>query len=184
MTNLTPTITSNWQQEKGSLPYFFHTDPYVEEYIAPEFKILSENETAEVKQYLKFDRKIVEKLEMCHSVWQFHLIEQLSTTSLISDLNAKQELYHLTNPLTVFLTYPFTKTVAIKLYPISRKWKNGKVEHLYSVGYLFWQIARIYAKLYKEHWEDVGICEYGLSDLCFEDCYIDDKGMVNLFMGS
>jgi len=176
--------TTNWTKGQGVLPYFFRQDPFIEEYIEPEFKILTTNESLEVKQYLKFERKFVQKLEMCHSVWQFHLIENLATTNLISDLNGKNELTDLTTPLTVYLTYPFTSVVSLKIYPISRKWKNGKVERLFTVGYLFWQIARMYAKLYQTHWGEIGVYEFGLSDLHFEDCFIDDNGKVSLFIGS
>ncbi|MEL6925750.1 MAG: hypothetical protein AAFO94_17020 [Bacteroidota bacterium] len=174
----------NWKQGRGVLPYFFHQDPFKDEFIEPEFKILNTNETLEVKQYLKLQRNIVEKLEMCHSVWQFHLMDKLPTTHLISDLNGKQELSKITTPLTVYLSYPFTKVVSVKLYPISRKWKNGKVERLFTVGYLFWQIARVYAQIYQAHWGEAGVYDFGLSDLHFEDCYIDDQGKVSLFIGS
>ncbi|HHH49432.1 MAG TPA: hypothetical protein ENK52_00460 [Saprospiraceae bacterium] len=174
----------DWVQSKGALPYYYHLNPFTETFLQPEFRILSDNESIEVKQYLQFDRKIVEKLEMCHSVWQFHLINNLESTHLINDLNAKNSLEKLKQPITIYLTYPFTKVVELKLNPIIRKWKNGKTESFFSVGYIFWQVANVYASLYKNHWEEIGIKEHGLSDLYFEDCFIDSNGKASLFIGS
>lgn len=173
----------NWLEEKGALPYYYHQVPYSDNFEAPDFEVLSAEASTQIKADLKGDRRIIEKVEMCHSVWQFHLLESLESTHLITDLRGKERLKLRSKKLTVFLTYPFQRVVRVTLSPICRRWKNDKIEYFYTVGYLGWQIAKVYGELYRNHWQVVGIHDYGLSDLFFEDFYIDSEGKASLFMG-
>ena len=176
--------TLDWIQDKGVVPYYFRIDPYSEDFENPEFRILTVNETLEVKQYLQLPREIVERLEMCHSIWQFQFINNLESTHLISDHQGKTVLRGFNGPLKVYLQYPFSRVVELTINPICRRWNNGKTESFITVGYIFWQIAKTYAKIYKDQWREVGIQDFGLSDLYFEDCFIDDQGKASLFIGS
>ncbi|MEM6265788.1 MAG: hypothetical protein AAGI38_25020, partial [Bacteroidota bacterium] len=92
-------------------------------------------------------------------------------------------------PLQVFATYPFSKPLAIEIYPYGYTWvmdskATHQAENQFSVGYILWQISRAYADIYENNWEHVGIWGHEFMDLAFNSIKFQSGNIALLNLDS
>jgi len=81
-------------------------------------------------------------------------------------------------PITITLDYPLSRAVTITIKPYEL---HG---HKYmDLGYVLWQVAKQYQRIYKQH-KRYGVWGHMLDDLWFERLMIKKNGQAELFIGS
>jgi hypothetical protein len=81
-------------------------------------------------------------------------------------------------PITITLDYPLSRAVTITVKPYQIHGCK-----FMDLGYVLWQIAKQYQRIYKEH-KRYGVWGHMLDDLWFERLTIDKNGQAELFIGS
>jgi hypothetical protein len=66
-------------------------------------------------------------------------------------------------PVELYLSYPFRKSARVVIQPPMINDKNAD----YFIGYILWQTANAYGKIFKDMWQEIGVFGHGFSDLSF-----------------
>lgn len=180
----------NWNPDRGS-PYYYHLDLPEYRYKEPTWEILAEDHWVNSRLDIWHTKKVIARSTVEYSsIWSFHLINDVAITPLIRDVYGNTIImvdeFELDHVLTVYLDYPFASWIEVTISPLENKlpfnddWLGG----YFPVGYLFWQISKVYADIYKNHWEEAGVWGHGLSDLVFNGCDIYDDYSARLILSS
>ncbi|MDR3716787.1 MAG: hypothetical protein P4L51_28600 [Puia sp.] len=94
-------------------------------------------------------------------------------------------------PVSVWIDYPFEKSVKATLYPLVRLFdldqhashKVGRVI-VSDFNYYAWQTALVYADIYKNHYKEVGVYMHGFDDLYLESLELFEDNVIRLGIGS
>lgn len=131
--------------------------------------------------------KRVEKFEIEHTHEIIGIEEDGSMYKFISsdELDMKK-------PISVIISYPFEKNVLVTIEPSSVVYtfeddenKSSTNEHdINHLGFLVWQIAKVYGIIYRTMDKEVGIWGYGFSDLYLERIKILEGNKLELGIGS
>ncbi|MFN7116115.1 MAG: hypothetical protein ACK4TA_04910 [Saprospiraceae bacterium] len=174
----------NWTPDEGQ-PYYYPSDYYL--ITEPTWKILKEDEANKVFDYFQQPRNLIDKIELnlTSYVWCFHLIEHVGITKTISDLKGRtylEDFADLDFILTTYIDYPFHNgIVEVKILPIKYQYADSSE---FWVGYIFWQISKVYAEIYKNHWQEVGVYGHCFGDLAFSELIIDENYIAELIVES
>ena len=88
------------------------------------------------------------------------------TSRLSNDLPARD--------LTFYIDYPLTQAARVTVRPFRHDQKGHWGPPRMTLGYLHWQAARAYVKVYKEH-KRYGVWGHHIGDLWFEGLRIQDN---------
>ena len=115
---------------------------------------------------------------------QWKLIHGAITTSIPTHVSTRSHLP--TRTYTCDLSYPLSKIARITIEPYTDKtiFSDGRscCAPQVSVGYLLWQLASAYRKIYRKH-KQYGVWGHAIEDLYFENLKIKDN-VVTVFIGS
>lgn len=180
-------ILANWDESDGS-PYNYHLERPTFKYEEPTWRIVPYDQC---RASYNNDKKGIKSIFVGNlRLWTLHLIENVEISTLIT--HSEEHLPYIdiedeniNVPLKVYLDYPFSVCVEAEIFPLRRKELYETEYHGYfPVGYLFWQVAKVYADIYKNHWEEVGVWGHGLSDLIVNGCEIYEDYSVMLVLSS
>lgn len=181
---LAPTGLCNWNSEKGN-PFDYDTCNCKSEDIISvdtEWEIVekSEKKNSRIKE-ISFNHHL--KTLSTINKEQSDLIQGTDNNGLMKYVDKEIDI---SKPVIVYLSYPFKKKVEVTIYPLLRTFNGAELDSAYigHIGYYAWQIAKIYADIYKTHWEEVGIWGHGFSDLFLEGIEICEKNIFELHIGS
>lgn len=181
-------ILANWDESDGS-PYEYHLS-------APRFKFGEPSwRTISYEEYkASLEKKELKSLSVASlSLWTLHLIENVEITFLMSTCDEYfskfielEEDEPLEIPLRIHLNYPFGEIIEATIQPIQVVHSENEENHFkfFPIGYLCWQISKVYADIYKNHWKEVGVWGHGMSDLIIEYLIIREDYTVTLGMSS
>lgn len=182
-------ILANWDESDGS-PYEYGSGGLIYQVEEPIWKCVPEEDCKFFYDGSKKELKSV--LTGNLSLWTLHLIENVEITTLIhdhsedclSDIEIDEK--SLTTPLKIYLNYPFSQTVEAVIQPLILKvvYDDERQHPFFPVGYLFWQIAKVYADIYKNHWKEVGVWGHDLSDLVANGCVIYEDYTARVILSS
>lgn len=174
----------NWNSKKGN-PFDYDTCNCKSE------DIISVDTEWEIVEKSEQKKKLIKEISFNHHLKtlstinqaQSDLIQGTDNNGLIKYIDKELDI---NKPVIVYLNYPFKKTVKVTIYPLVRIFKGAKTDSTYisHIGYYAWQIAKIYADIYKNHWKEVGIWGHGFSDLFLEGIEIYEKNTFELHIGS
>jgi len=175
----------NWDTSKGSP---FHSEKGYTDAIGKkaEWEIIDP-----LRNEKKTKKKVIFKIE---SELNLELLSTLDLKHcpLISGISKNCEIINLNDDyvksdkeIITWLDYPFNKTVKATIYPYVRTFKkSGTFTHLNYFGYLAWQVAQIYADIYKNNWEEVGVWGHSFNDLFLEGMVFYPDNEIKLLIGS
>ncbi|MBI4929436.1 MAG: hypothetical protein HY841_01645 [Bacteroidetes bacterium] len=145
----------------------------------------------------KIEKRTNTKEKPIKQIYFFHHLKTLASLNLkfIELLNGvdkgnivtllDKQYIDCTKPIVVWFTYPFSQNVKATIYPLVRTFDESKQQIISEhAGYLIWQIARVYAEIYQNHWESVGIYGHGFADLYLEGLEFFKNNEVELLMGA
>jgi len=171
----------NWNSTKGC-PYEYEISKY-KDVISEDVKWAIEKEEISGKEtgrlWSNIHLKTLATMDLKH-VGLLSMIEGEQLTNYFDEkvIDYKKEI-------TVWISYPFNTSVKIIIYPLFRFFdKNSKGIPLDYLGYVAWQIAQVYAEVYKNHSEEVGIWGHGFSDLVLEGFNIYENNVIVPAIGS
>lgn len=183
--NLNPLC--NWNESKGN-PYEYEGcgGKIKRLYKFGSFKIeLTDKDRfgGEVLNSIRVDNNLkrVEKFEYEHSQEIIGIEEDGSMCKFITELD-------MTKSISVIITYPFERNVLVTIEPSSvvYTFEDGETnEHdINHLGFLVWQIAKVYGIIYRTMDKEVGIWGHGFSDLYLERIKILKDNKIDIGIGS
>jgi len=109
----------------------------------------------------------------------YYLIQDIRITEVACDLNGEDFIWGIKNPLRlIYVKLPFDCFVAIEFPSLDkhRLAKRGR-----SIGYIYWQIARVVGDIYQKSSEEVKIDpKYTFTSLEFRQAVIDNAGNMTV----
>lgn len=195
----------NWQKGKGE-PYKIPEINY--EISFPEVKILNEEELN--NKYDFFSNKDVKffkiNFPLSFYLWRVCKLKEIETLNLITGVHYRNnftEFDFITDfddypgeidvglefekPMYVYSSYPFEKMVEIRIKPIeATRVLKEKIQTYqeYNLGYILWQVSRVYEEIYKNRWEEIGVWGHIFSDLAFGSIKIYDENIIYVNLDS
>ena len=171
----------NWDTTKDN-PYDYEMGfGFEDKFTPPTFQIANAENNEKTVQKIRFDLNL--KALSTIKLSQVTLISGMCDSKML--LFFDEKYLDCSQPITVWLTYPFRHKVKATIYPWVRHFKNSGSERCMDyVGYLVWQIAIVYAEIYKNHVESVGVWGHGFSDLFLEGMNIKEGNIIELLIGS
>lgn len=152
--------------------------------------IISEDATWEICQAPKNIRSVIDIFSNIHlktlSSMDIKYTELLcgfdkNSNHLVSFTN---QYIDCTQPTSVWFNYPFDASLKATIYPGVRMSKDKRGIIVDHIGYFMWQIAQVFADIYKDKWKDVGIGEHTFEDLYLEGISICANNQMKLYIGS
>jgi hypothetical protein len=185
--------TLNWSFEKGVSPYDYKTfGKSIYLFEEPVYEILYEDSFLFDYNFNKTYGEAIQKISMNHSIYNFHLLEKVEQSKLIfeygvenpklnigDDIN-NQNLFDDSKPIITFITYPVQYLIETKIFPL----KSNNYNAGFPLGYYSWQISKIYAEIFKNHWLEAGVWGHGLEDLYLESIELYKNNIVQISIGS
>lgn len=136
------------------------------------WKILSKKEMSlMIANNLKESAKKIEVM-MLLELWNLHLIDDFEISFLLEptkfiDKNDIEEndlmkyydklddFFDEAEPVNVYISYPFSVDIELKVFPITQI--TRKIAKILPIGYLAWQVSKLFEKLIKTKFEGLEI---------------------------
>jgi len=168
----------DWTQEKGN-PFDYKKT----------YEDFTKDSEYKIKKEMPDVPKIMARIKMNIPLYSMHTIEELSHANLVHNMyedSAKLDKHlNAHDAITIYLDYPLGKIVEITSYAIRRTFEEqSERRYFFTVGQIAWEIAKIYADIYQNKWEKVGVWGHGLSDLHLEEIQIRDGNILTIYVGS
>lgn len=124
-------------------------------------------------------------LEICsHDITRFLFIDKWEVLALIGDMKNIFDLDDFTDTIYIYTDYPFSKMVEISIPPLESTYLD-RTSYFFTVGYILWEIAKVYEDIFSKKWEEVGVYGHKLSDLGIESIdFFEGKTKAVLSLGS
>lgn len=181
----------NWDSEKGN-PFDYeisnHHDTISED---TQWEIIEGNKELKPIKTIRSNihLKLLASMDLKYISLLNGIDEDKKESITYLEMIDKRKLIDIKKPIIVWFDYPFNKIIKATIYPLVRTF--DKDEHSGSkriildyIGYLMWQISRVYADIYKNHWESVGVWGHGFDDLYLEGLEICNGNEIGLMIGS
>ena len=194
----------NWTENEGS-PY--KTPQISYEFEPPSWRILTEGETDKIRNIHKQEDFKFFKIffPLTYYLWRICKLNDVEATKLLTGFNYANDQdylsidtddvefpegmkFNFSKPVLVYTSYPFQSMLEIKIFPFKQSLKrfDGKdvVYDSNEIGYILWQISKVYEKIYKEHWKEVGVWGHQFSDLAFARLTLLNDNLILLQLDS
>ena len=194
---------TNWTPDKDESPYSYGTE--YPKYALKDFswEIISEEERQEFTNEGKLENEFVSEAWVLAEMWDLHLINQLRVTRLIKPvryltkggdfitdfIEIREKLEDDLDdyqPITIYVTYPFNSLIELKIHPVSVTTFGAKIKtgNYYWIGYIAWQISKLYEEIFKNEYENVGLGPHCMADLQLASMRIHKNNIITLGINS
>ena len=171
----------NWNPQKNESPYLYGSQSLKYIYTPFQFKILDFEEEEDFKKKALNAQKQKGVVLIYYELWDLQLIENIEVSFMLRPLfnhfaegkfedsyfqnrNDAETWIDTERPLEIYIEYPFAVPILLRVFPLEVSDYNS-TRKVFSYGYISWQIGKLYAELYKNYAEEVGVYGHGLSDL-------------------
>ena len=194
---------ANWSPDKNESPYEYRSEYPKYEYTPYNFKILDDAEAERVFKEELIEEKSRGEIFICLGLWDVHLIEEPRTSRLIrpteyQDPNGNKKFYYFeilcktdniiseNQPIRAYATYPFHTVVEQIIFPLNLTtfWAELKTSKILPIGYIAWQISKLYSDLYKNFHRKAGVYGHSLSDLQLSSLKIYENNKMSIVVDS